>query len=214
MKLTGFRHRLINRRWCVALVAGVGFIVYFMPTASGQAPTITSLNPASTRVGGPNATVGTAYSQQLAVSGGNPPYSWSVGSLPPGLTLNSTTGVIGGAPTDSGSFNFTVQVTDSARRIATKTFDVTVNPPVLTVTTPSPLPAGMEGTAYSQQLAATGGTPPYTWALSAGSLPAGLDLNPSGLISGTPASPGNFNFTARVTDTDQRTASPGIRPRD
>jgi Putative Ig domain len=152
----------------------------------------------------PDGTVGTAYSQQLVASGGSPPYSWSAGSLPPGLMLNSSTGVISGAPTNPGSFNFTVQVTDVAQRIATKTFDVTVNPPSLTVTTPSPLPTGMEETAYSQQLAATGGTPPYTWVLSAGSLPAGLNLEPSGLIRGTPARPGNFNFTARVTDTDGR----------
>jgi len=155
----------------------------------------------------PDGTVGTAYSQQLAASGGSPPYSWSVGSLPPGLTLNPTTGVISGAPTDRGSFNFAAQVTDTAQRTATKTFDVAIEPPALSVTTPSPLPTGMEGTAYSQQLAATGGTPPYTWALGAGSLPDGLNLNSSGLISGTPTGSRTFNFTAQVTDNAQRIAT-------
>jgi Putative Ig domain len=162
--------------------------------------TITTVSPL------PNGTEGTAYSHPLAASGGSPPYSWSITGLPPGLTLNTTNGTISGAPRSSGSFGLTVRVTDSAGRTATKILDIAIDPPPLTITTPS-VPTGMVGTAYSQQLAATGGTPPHTWTRSVGSLPPGLDLNSGGLISGTPTSPGSFTFTAQVTDNAQRTAS-------
>jgi uncharacterized membrane protein len=70
----------------------------------------------------------------------------------------------------------------------------------LTVTTTN-LPAGMVGEAYSATLEATGGAAPYTWSVSADSLPAGLSLNPAtGKISGTPTEEGTANFTVKVTD--------------
>jgi hypothetical protein len=163
--------------------------------------TITTASPL------PNGTEGTAYSYTLGAVGGTPPYSWSATGLPPGLTLNSANGVIGGAPSGAGSFGLTVRVTDNAGRTATKILDISIDPSPVTITTGTPLLTGTVGTAYSQQLAATGGAPPYTWARIAGSLPAGLDLSSSGLISGTPTSPGNFTFTAQVTDSAQRTAT-------
>jgi hypothetical protein len=75
------------------------------------------------------------------------------------------------------------------------------------------LPAGNVGSPYSALLAATGGTPPYTWSISAGALPAGLNLNPaSGAISGSPTGPpGTASFTATATDhstSPQSTAQP------
>src|SRR4029453_240328 len=72
--------------------------------------------------------------------------------------------------------------------------------PPLAITT-STLPGGTVGVAYSQSLAATGGATPYTWSIVAGSLPAGLALNAAtGLISGTPTTPGTALFTAQVVD--------------
>ena len=63
------------------------------------------------------------------------------------------------------------------------------------------LPAGTAGTAYSATLSATGGTQPYTWSVSHGSLPPGLRLNhKTGVISGTPLWPGTKKFTITVTD--------------
>lgn len=60
--------------------------------------------------------MGVAYSQTLVASGGTSPYTWALvsGSLPGGLSLNSSSGAITGTPTTTGTFNFTVEVTDSA----------------------------------------------------------------------------------------------------
>jgi parallel beta-helix repeat protein len=68
----------------------------------------------------------------------------------------------------------------------------------LTITTTS-LPAGEVGVAYSQNLAATGGTLPYSWSILSGTLPSGLTLSGS-TISGTPNVAGTANFTIRATD--------------
>ena len=84
-----------------------------------------------------------------------------------------------------------------------------INPGQLQVTTAS-LPPGTQGIAYSATLAASGGLPPYTWALTSGSLPAGLTLGPTGAITGFPASPGTASFTVQVTDSQKHTASAGL----
>ena len=68
-----------------------------------------------------------------------------------------------------------------------------------TVTT-SALPGGSVGSAYSETLAATGGTGPYAWSLSAGALPNGITLSGGGVLSGTPGSVGTANFTVQVSD--------------
>src|SRR5262249_54356998 len=158
----------------------------------------------------PNGTQNTAYSQTLAASGGVPPFMWSVtsGALPAGFNpLNPTTGVISGTPTTPGTANFTVQVRDDASQTATKQFAIIIDPPPLTITTSSPLPNGAAGTAYSQSLAATGGTPSYTWSVTQGTLSGvGLTLSGGGMISGTPTA-GAANFTVQVRDSASRTAT-------
>ncbi len=79
--------------------------------------------------------------------------------------------------------------------------------PPLDIATSSPLPDGNTGTRYSQVLGATGGTPPYSWSITTGSLPPGLTLDAStGAIVGTPATLGTFSFTVQVTDSAQETA--------
>ncbi len=152
------------------------------------------------------ATAGTAYSATLVEAGGTSPYTWTVtpATLPAGLSLNSSTGVISGMPTGGGSGNFTFKVTDAAgASVSSPAITLTVAaPPALTVTTAS-LAAGMMGTAYSQTLQATGGIPPYTWSVPPGTLPAGLTLNSStGVISGMPTGlvTGTIGFTVTVTD--------------
>ena len=147
-------------------------------------------------------------SQTLAATGGVPGYTWSLsaGNLPPGVNLSGA-GVISGTPTLAGTYNFTVGVVDSTGAPATKALSIRVVDPIV-ITNASPLPAGGRNVPYSQQLAATGGVPAYTWSLSSGSLPTGLNLSTSGLISGTPTVNGTYNFTIGVVDS---TGAPGSK---
>ena len=172
-------------------------------TVPGLAVTTTSL---------PGGVAGTAYSQTLATTGGLTPYTWSVstGSLPAGLSLNSATGEISGTPASAGAFSFTIEVTDaeSPAMTATQPLSITVTPAPLAVTTTS-LPGATLGSAYSAALAATGGTPPYSWSVTAGSLPPGLSLSSAGTISGTPAVAGTYPVTVQAADSasPQQTAT-------
>jgi hypothetical protein len=68
------------------------------------------------------------------------------------------------------------------------------------------LPDGQVSTLYHQTLPASGGTPPYSWTIINGSLPAGLTLNSDGVLTGTPISPETSQFTAQVTDSNGKTA--------
>jgi hypothetical protein len=149
-----------------------------------------------------SASSGTAYSQTLQASGGSGVYRWSLasGSLPSGLTL-SPNGVISGTLSGSGNFAFTVSVSDTSNPVQTRTasLSIAVAAAALHIATAS-LSAGTAGTAYSQTLSVSGGTPGYAWSLASGGLPAGLSLSPSGVISGTPSAAGTASFVAGVHD--------------
>lgn len=169
------------------------------PTA-GTAPASLSISTTSL----PSGTVGTAYSATLSASGGTSPYSWNTasGSLPAGLSLSST-GAITGTPTTAGTYSFTLQVSDGAGHSASAAYTVTVNPAAATAPlsiSTTTLPSGTVGTAYSAQVAPAGGKQPYTWSLFSGTLPAGLNLNSDGVISGTPSAATTTSFTVRVVD--------------
>jgi len=146
------------------------------------------------------------FSHQLSVSGGTPPYNWAAvgGTLPGGITLNPTTGQLSGTPTSMGTFSFTVQATDSLSLVAQKNMTINVAPATLTILTSS-LPAISRGVMFNQMLAAGGGTPPYTWSITSGALPDGLNLA-NGAITGSPTESGNFSFTLQVTDALSHTA--------
>jgi hypothetical protein len=149
----------------------------------------------------PAAVPGAAYTFQLAASGGTPAYAWDVvGILPPGLAL-SASGALAGIPTTSGTWGFSIRVTDSAAVAAIRQFSLTVAPS-LSISTASPLPVGRVAAAYSQTLAATGGALPYRWAAGSG-IPPGLLLDAAtGVLAGTPNQVGSYSFTVRVTDRD------------
>ena len=68
--------------------------------------------------------------------------------------------------------------------------------------TTNSLPDGYVGTAYSQTLAANGGTAPYSWSLTVGQLPTGLGLSTDGVISGTPTGAGSYLIVVQVKDAD------------
>jgi hypothetical protein len=232
----------------------------------------------------PGGEVGVTFNGTFTASGGTAPYTFSIswGELPGGLALSTKTGTISGQPTETGTYNFGIHVTDSsdlgtgqafaitvakapavvvtitpatatvtsgastqftalvtntsnlavtwsassgtissagfyqaptvtgnttatvtatsvADTTKSATASVTVTPPPVSITTTSLLTA-TAGTAYSNALSATGGTLPYTWTLSSGSLPSGITVLSSGSISGTTSQSGSFTATIEVTD--------------
>jgi hypothetical protein len=161
----------------------------------------------------PQSDINVSYGQTLAATGGTQPYSWSMsaGSLPPGLSLASATGIISGSPSAIGTYNFTVKITDTATPLpntATRNLSIVVQPALSLVTTT--LPAGSVGAAYAQKLEATGGVPPYFYSLESGVLPANLSMNQllaTGVIAGVPTATGTSNFTVVTRDSGSATAS-------
>ncbi len=257
------------------------------PTKSATATVTVTPPPVSiTTTSLPSATAGASYSNTLSATGGKTPYMWTLssGSLPTGITLQSG-GSISGTTSQTGSFTFTVKVTDSSspKQTSSKSLTMTVMAAVavsitpttaivvsgastqftavvantsnvgvswgdssgtissaglyqaptvtstttatvtatsvadptksatayVTVTPPPPPPVSITttslssataGTAYSNTLSATGGTTPYAWTLTSGSLPTGITLQSPGSISGTTSQTGSFNITVQVTD--------------
>ena len=156
----------------------------------------------------PDGALTTSYSQPLEAQNGKPTYNWTVigGTLPAGLTLTSA-GTITGTPTAAGTATFTARATDSAGGFASGVFTINVNPLALQVTAAA-LPNAMVGIPYgAQPINATGGFPPYTFALTQGSLPAPLTFSSGQINSGVPVAAGSSNFTVTVTDAVGSTAS-------
>jgi hypothetical protein len=134
-------------------------------------------------------------------SGGTTPLAYSVSpSLPFGLSMAAATGAITGTPlVTSSATTYTVTVTDSNSATATATFSLAVLAPTVALA-PTTLPAPVIGAAYSQTITASGGTAPYSYAISAGALPPGLSLSAAGALTGTPTGVGTFSFTVTATD--------------
>jgi hypothetical protein len=154
-----------------------------------------AVNPTTTGPG----TAGTAFNQTFTQTGGTAPIDWSfTGTLPAGLSLNSTTGALTGTPTQAGSFNFTIVATDTNLCTGNRPYTLTINCPTVTLS-PTSLNNGTLGTAYNQSVTASPSST-YNYAVSAGALPAGLSLNAStGALTGTPTAQGTSNFTITAT---------------
>jgi hypothetical protein len=148
----------------------------------------------------PNDTVDNFYNQTLGASGGKSPYTFSLfsGALPAGTSLLPS-GLISGTLTFGGTYNFTVTATDSFGCTANKSYSISVDCPEIIIS-PTVLPNDTIGKSYNQLLSASGGKSPYVFTISTGSLPGGVSLSPSGTISGTISSSGNYNFTVTATD--------------
>jgi len=151
-----------------------------------------------------------SLSFQLPVAtGGTAPYTYSVSTLPAGLTFTAATRTVSGIPTAEGTTTVTYTVTDSADPgvSASDTFDITIGaPPALTL----PVVQAQTGTRRSavnvQLPVATGGVGAYTYAATG--LPAGLSFNASNRrITGTPTAAGPVTVTYTVTDSDTPTAA-------
>ncbi len=207
--LTGTASSTLFSGLCVSIGAGPGGagtgcngggVQYRGGNYSQTSGPVIALSPTSLS----NGTVASAYSQTLTATGGTAPYSFTrdSGTLPAGLTLN-TNGTLSGTPTAGGTFNFTVRATDAASQSATQAYTLTIAAPTVTAT--NTVPAGRRGFAYSQTLAGSGGTGPYSFALDSGALPAGITLSSTGVLSGTPTVVGSFPIGVRVTDSSTGT---------
>jgi hypothetical protein len=132
-------------------------------------------------------------------------YTLQSGSLPTGLSLNSSTGVISGTPSNGISTTFVIRVTDSGGNYTDRTFTIPNAGPVWS--TGTTLPPFTKSSAYSTTVVATddsGNNPTYS--VASGSLPAGLTLSSAGVISGTPTSSTDASVTIRATDANGNTA--------
>lgn len=152
----------------------------------------------------PPAQVDALYSATLVAAPITGSTTWVItsGLLPPGLTLAAATGTISGTPTQAGTYNFFVTVTDDIGTSPQQGFSITVAEEPITFTTTTLLNAS-EGTSYIQYILVTGGKPPYTFSLTSGALPSGLTLDATnGIILGTPnnGSADTYVFTITVTD--------------
>ena len=152
-----------------------------------------------------SGTAGTAYpTTTLTAGGGSGGYVFSVSGLPTGLAVTGSPQVIIGTPTQTGTFNPTITVTDSASETAQKTLSLTIAPSAaITITTASTLPAGHSGQPYSTTIAWTGGFAPYT--VTGTGLPSWLTLSNAGVLSGTAPGAGNFSFAIAVHDNQSPT---------
>jgi len=155
----------------------------------------------------PSCLANTSYTETITATGGIPPYTWAItsGQLPAGLGFSS--GVISGTPTAVGTSAFTVTVYDNNFHLASASFTLTVGGSAVTISTPTLLPSGSVGAGYSTTLTATGGVPPYTWAIVSGSLPPGIAISTGGVISGIPTVAGDYIFSVEVEDSTSLTAS-------
>jgi len=191
------------------LTTGITVTLEAIAKANGSVTatsTITIVLPVTfTTTSLPNGSNGVAYNQTIITSGGVAPITYAVGtgSLPAGLKLNSV-GTVIGTPTSSGTSTFTINATDFGTpplTVASPTYTIAINPPPPLSITSTAMSNGITGTAYSSAIASSGGVPPLTWSVPAGTLPPGLELNTSsGLISGTPTTPGVYKFFPTVTD--------------
>jgi hypothetical protein len=153
----------------------------------------------------PEGIRGATYITTIGAFGGFGPdhFVSNPASPAPGLTLDPNTGAITGTPAQSGTFTFTVTVTDSTTPSTfVRTFTLVIAEP-LTITTTA-LPNAVVGVPYSTTITSTGGTGAVHW--SATGLPANLSIDPNtGTISGTPTTANPTGFIVVVTAIDSDT---------
>ena len=159
----------------------------------------------------PDPYIGTPYSAANgaapSVTGGKPPYAWSASGLPTGLSINSSTGVISGSVSSTNATTATITVTDANGKSVSENYPFTPQGTLVLAAKTYADPylqvayTATEGAAP----AVSGGKGPYTW--SATGLPAGMSMNPSGLLSGTATSTTAATATVTVKDANGTSAS-------
>ena len=145
-----------------------------------------------------------SYTQSLSTTGGYPPYTYAVtnGSLPAGLTLDSSTGLISGVALDAGNFSFTITVSGRYGDYTGQLFTISVTPESIIIT--GTFSNGQTSASYTGSAIATGGEGPYTYTLTSGSLPLGSTLNSTtGIVSSSMLTgEGTYYFVIRATDNE------------
>ncbi len=151
----------------------------------------------------PDGVKGSVYDTTIGATGGTGTKIWTItsGTLPFSPGLDPGTGRIFGTSDTSGTFNFTLKVTDSAspQQTDTHAFSIRIADPL--IMSNSTLPDGVKGSVYDTTVGLTGGTGTKTWTITSGSLPFSSSLDPgTGRIFGSPDTSGTFNFMLKVTD--------------
>jgi len=149
----------------------------------------------------PPAQIGRLYENPVEIQGGTYPYVFKIlqnNSLPPGLSIHLTTGIIQGFPTQSGRYSFTVKVADTLNNENTHAYSIEVTDPLVCMTNSFPIITINSNS--SLKLNAKGGKPPYTFSKISGELPHGISLTYDGKLSGNFLKAGNYEFTVKITD--------------
>ena len=156
-----------------------------------------------------NVTIPSGGSQQLTAE--------VKGSSDKKVTWHASAGTISTsglftAPSVTTAAAATVTATSAEASDAKASATISITPAAssgLTIAT-SALPDASQGAAYSAGLSATGGSQPYSWSITAGSLPDGVSLNDTGILGGNPTKTGAFSFTAKVTDAASHSATASL----
>ncbi|MGD0881915.1 MAG: putative Ig domain-containing protein [Acidimicrobiales bacterium] len=159
--------------------------------------------PAITSAGSTSFTVGTAGTFTVTATGNPAPTFSETGTLPSGVTLNATTGVLSGTPAagTGGLYNITISAANGVGTAATQSFALTVTDvptaPIITSADADTFTAGTSGTF---SVTATGyPIPTYT---ETGTLPSGVTLGSTGVLSGTPAAGTGGSYPITITATN------------
>jgi len=147
-----------------------------------------------------SACIGLNYGADIYTEGGTLPISFSIvsGSIPTGMSFGAISAYaceIAGIPTTPGNYSFTVRAVDRFGVFMVKSYSITVLGVV------GGLPGAQLNKAYSYQIPVTGGTGPFVIGVPSGSLPTGVSVGSSGLISGTPTTQGTYTFQVSILDT-------------
>lgn len=157
----------------------------------------------------PRATIRTSYTRTFSGTGGLGDHRFAIeGNVPQGLSFDPETATLSGIPDTACNCSFTVRIYDDYTNSGYRVYRIAVRSPNGLLPVSGALRSGRAGTPYTQDFLATGGLPPFTYALTAGSLPEGLTFTPGERrISGTPAEYGDFAFSITATDHGGHTAT-------